>query len=78
MSLFRPGYVLDKFYPEFDQKQLVSSEIKNMQFEPNKEVHIKVTRQTEYGDRYKLFVIQKSLSLVHQYQKVHTRLLVLL
>ena len=60
MSLFRPGYVLDKFYPEFDQKQLVSSEIKNMQFEPNKEVHIKVTRQTEYGDRYKLFVIQKN------------------
>ena len=26
---------------------------------PNHDVHIKVTRSTEYGDRYKLFVIEK-------------------
>ena len=26
---------------------------------PNHDVHIKVTRRTEYGDRYKLFVIKK-------------------
>jgi hypothetical protein len=26
---------------------------------PSKEVHIKVTRVTEYGERYKLFVIDK-------------------
>ena len=26
---------------------------------PNNDVHIKVTRSTEYGDRYKLFVIKK-------------------
>ena len=28
-------------------------------FDPTKEVHIKVTRVTEYGERYKLFVIDK-------------------
>ena len=27
--------------------------------DPNKEVHIKVTRLSEYGERYKLFVINK-------------------
>ena len=26
----------------------------------NKEVHIKVTRVTEYGERYKLFVVEKN------------------
>ena len=26
---------------------------------PNHDVHIKVTRSTDYGDRYKLFVIKK-------------------
>ena len=26
---------------------------------PNNDVHIKVTRRTDYGDRYKLFVIKK-------------------
>ena len=29
-------------------------------FETNKDVHIKITRETEYGDKYKLFVINKN------------------
>ena len=33
--------------------------MQKLSFEPNKEIHIKVTRKTEYGDRYKLFVINK-------------------
>ena len=28
--------------------------------EPNKEVHLKITRPSEYGERYKLFVIKKN------------------
>ena len=32
---------------------------KELNFDPSKEVHIKVTRFTEYGERYKLFVIDK-------------------
>ena len=50
---------LDKFSPKFDQKKIDISTIESMNFVPNKEVHIKVNRRTEYGDRYKLFIIKK-------------------
>ena len=33
--------------------------VQNLSFDPSKEVHIKVTRVSEYGERYKLFVIDK-------------------
>ena len=59
LSLFRPDFILDKFSPKFDQKQIDISTIESMNFVPNKEVHIKVNRRTEYGDRYKLFIIKK-------------------
>ena len=66
MSLFRPGYILDKFYPKFERQSLQADKIINLQFNPDKEVHIKVTRRTEYGDRYKLFVIKKD-SFIKKY-----------
>ena len=66
MSLFRPGYILDKFYPKFEKQSLEADKIINLQFNPDKEVHIKVTRRTEYGDRYKLFVIKKD-SFIKKY-----------
>jgi TRAP transporter 4TM/12TM fusion protein len=59
MSLFRPGYILDKFYPKFEEQTLQAEKINTLQFDPSREVHIKVTRRTEYGDRYKLFIIEK-------------------
>ena len=59
MSLFRPGYILDKFYPKFEDQLLQLEKINMLQFNPDREVHIKVIRRTEYGDRYKLFVIEK-------------------
>ena len=34
--------------------------IKSISLEPNREVHLKVTRLSEYGERYKLFVIKKN------------------
>ncbi len=60
MSLFRPGYILDKFYPKFENKIVNVEEINNLKFDPNRDVHMKVTRRTEYGDRYKLFVFEKN------------------
>jgi len=60
MSLFRPGYILDKFYPKFEKQALNVEKISSIEFNPEREVHIKVTRRTEYGDRYKLFVIEKN------------------
>ena len=37
-----------------------SGQILNFEFDPNKETRIKVTRISEYGERYKLFVIKKN------------------
>jgi TRAP transporter 4TM/12TM fusion protein len=60
MSLFRPGYILDKIYPKFNYIELNIEKISSINLEKNKDIHIKVTRRTEYGDRYKLFVINKN------------------
>ena len=60
MSLFRPGYILDKFYPKYEKQILQVDKINTINFDPEREVHIKITRRTEYGDRYKLFVIEKN------------------
>ncbi len=82
LSFLSPDFVLNKFYPKFEKQELSSEKIKKLSFEPNREVHIKVTRETEYGDRYKLFVIDKNtfdnnfnleiygISLVNQKEKL--------
>ena len=59
LSLLAPEAVLNKFYPKFEQQQLSVEKIIPLSLEANREVHIKVTRPSEYGDRYKLFVINK-------------------
>jgi TRAP transporter 4TM/12TM fusion protein len=59
LSLLAPEVVLNKFYPKFEQQQLSVKKIVPLSFDVNREVHIKVTRPSEYGDRYKLFVISK-------------------
>ncbi len=59
LSFLAPDYVLGKFYPKFNEQKLSAEDIQSLSFDPSKEVHIKVTRVTEYGDRYKLFVIEK-------------------
>ena len=59
LSFLAPDYVLSKFYPKFNVQKLSSETIQNLSFDPDKEVHIKVTRVTEYGERYKLFLIDK-------------------
>ena len=59
LSFLRPGFVLDKFYPKFEYSPLQINNLEMVTLKPNNDVHIKVTRSTEYGDRYKLFVIKK-------------------
>ncbi|MDC3233386.1 TRAP transporter permease [Pelagibacteraceae bacterium] len=59
LSFLAPEFILNKFSPKYNQQQLIAEEIQSLYFEPEREVHIKVTRRTEYGDRYKLFVINK-------------------
>ena len=59
ISFLAPEFVLNKFSPKYEQQELSAEKIQSLYFEPDKEVHIKVTRRTNYGDRYKLFVINK-------------------
>ena len=59
LSLFRPDYILNKFYPEYEYSQLQLNNLKSINLKTDRDVHIKVTRRTEYGDRYKLFIIKK-------------------
>ena len=58
ISLLSPEFVLNKFYPKYDYINI--NNINELKLDPKKEVRFKVTRVTEYGDRYKLFVINKN------------------
>jgi len=58
ISFLSPEFVLNKFYPKYNYIEL--DKIENLILNPKKEVRIKVTRVSEYGERYKLFVIEKN------------------
>ena len=59
LSLFRPDYVLDKFYAKYEYTRLQITNLQFINLKPDRDVHIKITRRTGYGDRYKLFLINK-------------------
>jgi len=58
ISLLSPEFVLNKFYPKYNYQDI--SKINSVILDPKKEVRFKVTRPSLYGDRYKLFVIDKN------------------
>jgi len=58
ISLLSPEFVLNKFYPKYEYIEI--NKINKIKLDPKKEVRFKVTRITEYGERYKLFVIDKN------------------
>ena len=58
ISLLSPEFILNKFYPKYNYLDI--QQINQTQFDYKKEIRIKVTRFTEYGERYKLFVIEKN------------------
>jgi len=60
LSFLRPDFVLDKFYPKFEYSPLQINNLEMVTLKPDHDVHIKITRRTEYGDRYKLFVIKRN------------------
>jgi len=60
LSFLRPGFVLDKFYPKFEYSPLQINNLEMVTLKPDHDVHIKVTRNTDYGERYKLFVIKRN------------------
>jgi TRAP transporter 4TM/12TM fusion protein len=58
ISLLSPEFVLNKFYPKYNYQDI--NNINSIILDPKKEVRFKVTRPSLYGDRYKLFVIDKN------------------
>ena len=58
ISLLSPEFVLNKFYPKYNYKDI--DEIHLVKLNPNKEIRFKVTRPSPCGERYKLFVIEKN------------------
>jgi len=58
LSLLAPDFVLNKFYPKYNYQDI--NQINILKLDPNKEARFKVTRLSEYGERYKLFVIEKN------------------
>jgi TRAP transporter 4TM/12TM fusion protein len=57
ISLLSPEFVMNKFYPKYNYIDI--DNISKIKLDPKKEVRFKVTRISEYGERYKLFVINK-------------------
>jgi TRAP transporter 4TM/12TM fusion protein len=58
ISLLSPEFVLNKFYPKYNYKDI--NKIHLINIDPSKEVRFKVTRPSAYGERYKLFVINEN------------------
>ena len=58
ISLLAPEFILNKFYPKYNYMDI--NKIHLMKVDFNKEARFKVTRPSNYGERYKLFVIKKN------------------
>ncbi len=58
ISLLSPDFVLNKFYPKYNYEDI--TKINSVKLDSTKEIQIKITRPSLYGERYKLFVISKN------------------
>jgi TRAP transporter 4TM/12TM fusion protein len=58
ISLLAPEFVLNKFYPKYNYKDI--NQIHSIKLDHKKEARFKVTRPSNYGERYKLFLIKKN------------------
>ncbi len=57
VCFFRPDYVLDQFSPAYAELSLDRFLAGESRIEAGRKVRFHVTRETDYGDRYKLFVL---------------------
>ena len=57
VALFRPGIIMDQFYPAFKPLNLVTFITGEVVADPGYSIRMHVVRQTDYGDRFKLFRI---------------------
>ena len=57
VALFRPDFIMNQFYPAFKPIELAEFSTGEAHIEPGREFRIHLTRETEYGDRYKLYLL---------------------
>jgi TRAP transporter 4TM/12TM fusion protein len=57
VGLFRPGYLMDFVHPEFEPVAMQRFLAGEATIEPGRAVRFHVVRETDYGDRFKLFVM---------------------
>lgn len=57
VSLFRPDAIMNRIYPEFKPIDAASLAKAQTLVPTDRAVRLHVTRETEYGDRFKLFVL---------------------
>ena len=55
--MFRPDFIMNQFYPAFKPIELAEFGAGEARIEPGREFRIHLTRETEYGDRYKLYLL---------------------
>ena len=53
--LFRPGFFMDRIAPPFEPVGFEAFVAGEFRAEPGRHVRLHVTRETDYGERYKLF-----------------------
>jgi TRAP transporter 4TM/12TM fusion protein len=58
LALFRPGAFMDRIFPPFAPVDLDQFAAGEVAVEPGRQVRLHVTRETRYGDRYKLFLLK--------------------
>lgn len=57
-ALFRPDFFLDKVYPAYQEANLNAFVAGDLDAEPGRMIRVRVTRSTDYGDRFKMFVLK--------------------
>ncbi len=55
LALFRPDFIMNQIHPEFAAVDLAAFAAGAAPIEPGREFRIHVTRETDYGDRFKLY-----------------------
>ena len=61
--LFRPGFFMDRIAPPFEPLGFEAFVAGEFRAEPGRHVRFHVTRETDYGERYKLFSLETPASL---------------
>ena len=57
VALFRPGFFMDRIYPPFEALDIAAWSTGEATTAPGRIVRFHVVRETDYGDRFKLFAI---------------------